>query len=293
MKENKNKLGNYITTISLIFLILVLIGLTISTILVLTNRNKKKQNTNNSNATVELKLEEENNNNETNPINNSNDGATWVYNGEYLKERTDKQKINPITKENYQVSSRVILPYININSEDAQKANNEISELFDKLYNEFDKLEYEVTFATYNVYTNKNILSVVLEYGTINNEYKENKSYITYNFNLNNLNRISYKDCASICGFASAEVLDNAINNKIESIKNGNENFANAVINNNLFYINDAGVFNIFVTSNSEEGIINFEIKPEDAEKKVDNNVSEQTENAETTKNIENKEENV
>ena len=85
-------------------------------------------------------------------------------------------------------ASDLVVPYINIDSNDAKKANKEIYELYENLIKKFNenlKDEIWFTLVEYKTYTNDNIISVVItteSSGTGPTIY----DYYTYNFNLNN-----------------------------------------------------------------------------------------------------------
>ena len=58
----------------------------------------------------------------------------WVYDAEYLKDKEEKVKTNKENSLTFKSTEQIKLPYININSEDARIANDEIKVFEEKAY---------------------------------------------------------------------------------------------------------------------------------------------------------------
>lgn len=134
----------------------------------------------------------------------------WVYDADYEK---DKQNKNA---DNYYKSDDLKVPFININSKDAEKANSEIKNLYEQMYSEFGtKNSYgakKVYLSEYKYYENKNILSVVLRStdSIVNGGSGTSKLYI-YNFNLDTLAKATNDEMAKICGLNSINEVEEKI----------------------------------------------------------------------------------
>ena len=157
----------------------------------------------------------------------------WVYDADYNKEI---KTIYETSDKSYFRNSNECLkvPYININSEDAKKVNEEIEKLYEECYLGFGKLldeqsdwkTYQIYDATYNFYENENILSVVLQLSNgvvvVNGGAGGGNSTIyTYNFDLETLKLATLDEMASICGFNSGS----DVTNKITTWENNQYNF--------------------------------------------------------------------
>lgn len=158
----------------------------------------------------------------------------WVYDAEFNKET---KTIYETSDKSYSINSKECLkiPYININSEDVKKVNEEIEKLYEECYLGFGKLldeqsdwkTYQRYDATYNFYENENILSVVLQLhdGVVvvnGGAGGGNSTIYTYNFNLETLKLATLDEMACICGFNSGS----EVTNKITTWENNQYNFA-------------------------------------------------------------------
>ena len=128
-----------------------------------------------------------------------NEGLPWVYGATYGADADEKKK-----NSKYSTRTDLNMPYININSKDGEKANNEIKSKFDDVYSKFgdDSIVYS---SVYEFYENGNILSVVMKINeiVINGGATEIEC-LTYNFNLDNLKLIGIEELAPKAGFNSA-----------------------------------------------------------------------------------------
>lgn len=134
-----------------------------------------------------------------------------VYDAEYTSEIDNTSYKSDATEETYSTDN-IVVPYININSEDVTLMNNQIK----SLYNEFISIYSECLNSpwyiktNYKTYTNKNVLSLLIEKET-GGTYEPEKTYYSYNLNLSDLKEMSYSDLCSYIGKSREDV-----NNKIE-----------------------------------------------------------------------------
>ena len=151
------------------------------------------------------------------------DNRDLIYDANYLyKNFSDESYYSENMNKSYSLKD-INLPYININSEDANNANKEIKTLFEELAENFEQ-EYKNTktwynIASYKTYTKGNLLSILITVesgGTDVEQYK----YYTYNFNLDTLKLYSYEEVYKLAGFNS-----NNINDKVEDAIKKSERF--------------------------------------------------------------------
>lgn len=192
----------------------------------------------------------------------------YVYDAEYTYEDLEgKSYRSQSTEQTYSLND-IVLPYININSQDAINANNEIKKLFNELAEHF-KNELEDTQTWYDIsnyksYINGNILSVVITTESGGSSPETYRHY-AYNFELDSGEKVSYADVYKTVGFAS-----NNIDSKIEeAIKNDErysyyskddqnlnndinksiENYSNSVKDESInYFIDSNGKLNVIVT---------------------------------------------
>lgn len=194
MKNNK---GLVIITIILGVLVVLMGGYIVyDKVLNQNNNSESKENKESKNSVSKL--------------NNSKD---WVYDADYDLP-TNKESYYGFSDHSKLISaSDLVVPYINIDSDDAKKANKEIYELYENLIKKFNenlKDEIWFTLVEYKTYTNDNIISVVItteSSGTGPTTY----DYYTYNFNLNNGKLLSYKEAYNITGFTESNIEDKVI----------------------------------------------------------------------------------
>ena len=95
------------------------------------------------------------------------DNRDLIYDANYLyKNFSDESYYSENMNKSYSLKD-INLPYININSEDANNANKEIKTLFEELAENFEQ-EYKNTktwynIASYKTYTKGNLLSILIE----------------------------------------------------------------------------------------------------------------------------------
>lgn len=212
MEEKKTIKVSLGTVICIVIIFLLLISIII---MYYSNKNKNVLSENKNNISNENVIEKRSIKND--------DSKELVYDANYAyKDFSDESYYSENMEREYSLKD-INLPYININSEDANKANKEIEKLFEKLA-EFFEQEYKDTKTWYNVasyktYTKGNLLSILITVesgGTDVEQYK----YYTYNFNLSTLKMYSYEEIYKLAGFTS-----NNIDEKVEEAIKKSERF--------------------------------------------------------------------
>ncbi len=146
------------------------------------------------------------------------DTRDWIYDAEYEKNVTANSYTTVYNNTYY--ADDIKVPYINVNSAYAKRANNEISQVFDeaiKVYNDglSNKTSY-VDECNYKNYLNGNNLSVVLTYGVGSTDVVHPK-YYTYNINLITGNELSYEEVYTLANISSTNI-DSKIESAITSV---------------------------------------------------------------------------
>lgn len=167
MKKDRSRYVN------IAFYIVVVLILVIFLIFIVNNINFNKDNENgDKNEVLEIKKIDE--------------GKEYVYDANYDLSTNKESYYGDVTHSTLVSASDLIVPYINIDNNDANRVNNEIYNLYVELINEYNEnLEEEIfyTLVKYESYINNNILSVVIyteSGGTSIPIYQ----YYTYNFDL-------------------------------------------------------------------------------------------------------------
>ena len=221
--KKPQKSGKKVTIIlGIIVLILVLAVGILAGVLISGNGNKIIKQ-------VEEKIVQNDDNKTSKKVDES---KPWVYDAEYMKDKEEKEKTSSENK-TYKASEEIKLPYININSEDAKKVNEEIKTMFDKAYEDFGKLEEGLDLATgkkiirddwfsykkykYNAYENNNILSIVIEKYDVHVPGDGGREYIIYNFNLDTLKLATIEEVGKACGFNSESEVKEKVSIVIEN----------------------------------------------------------------------------
>jgi len=219
-EKNKETINiNLKTSIILIIAtIIIMAGIVCVYTYFLTNNNKeiKEESTTNNIVNENIvvpdpELEAENinsvdNNTEKDNINNVENetkeqvidytNEDIVYNAKYEK-NTSKNTYKDLGGEKYSIDD-IVVPYIDIDSEDAKKINNEIEKVNNKLIEKFEDFANEdetmgYVKANYKSYVNDNILSILItvEEG---DTYLPIYTYYTYNFDLTTSKLYNYTD---------------------------------------------------------------------------------------------------
>ena len=288
----ENKKSN---TLVIVILILIILGV-IALVCYLFFSKKEMKKNNQSDISVEkvsIKLD------------NTKDyvyDATYKYNNKYTEYSFDeaKNKVvvnNEVTAKDkiethndstlsYKYNSTVQhledlkVPYININSDDAKKVNQELEKLYISYAKKFDNNaeqkdedgEYYgpdvmcTQVLTYKNFTSNNILSIVtIDYGVCTSQPIQ--QYHTYNFDLTTGKLLSYKDIYTKVGIKENEMenkVEQAIINKQKEIMKNDDyfetnfetfknesitNYKNSIYNNtNKYYLDKDNKLNIITT---------------------------------------------
>lgn len=158
------------------------------------------------------KSQEANNQKETMLVSKVYKDNDWVYDAEYEKKVTSDYY--SLYNETFYAKD-IVVPYINVESDYANNANNEIKKVLDDAvenYNEGASGEFSyIDECNYKYYLNNDGLSVILTYGVGSTDVVHPNYYI-YNIDLKTGEELSYKDIYAIAGFN-----DNNIEAKAES----------------------------------------------------------------------------
>lgn len=166
--------------------------------------------------------------------------ANYNYDNKYKEyDRKNVEKDEDIIINNYgfeikyksktQSLSDLVVPHININTMDAINVNNEIEDLYINYAKEFDECASDkneigcVEILTYYSYNYDNILSLVIVDG-ISQEKPVVFNYLTYNFDLETGNLLTYDEVLEKLGYSK----DDAILKVEKGLENHlNKNYAN------------------------------------------------------------------
>lgn len=218
-----------------------------------------------------------------NNISKIDESKQLVYDAEYTYgDLEGKTYISKSMEKTYSLED-IVVPYININSDDAIKANKEIQQLFEECAEFFkQELEGEQTWyniANYKTYSNDKILSILITVQSGGTDV-ENYEYYTYNFNLENLKMISYETAYNKAGFSSNNInskVENAITNcekllnltdsdcpegtnRNTYINNSIKNYKDSIIDNSIkYFIDENGELNVIVKIEIPAGIGKFD----------------------------------
>lgn len=194
-------MNNKKTIFAIIIAIIILIAV-ISGILIFKNSNNKEEEKKGEIVNQEQLSEEE-----------------LVYNAKY-EINVEQTSYKDNFGREYSVED-IKLPYINLDSEDAKKANKEIEELHKNLIKEFkenigyaqQKMMTNDFVTSYNTYINGDILSILIEEDR-GYDGKLHNSYYTYNFDVKTGKMLSYEEVYKKAGFTEeniSEKVENAI----------------------------------------------------------------------------------
>ena len=177
-KQKNNK--KIIILITVASVILLAVGILIPTGIISFNSNKEKDNYINGNSNNN----NGHSNNNGNSISKLDNSKEWVYDANY-KLPTNKESYYGYVDHTKLISvSDLVVPYININSNDAARVNQEIYKLYVDLIDEFNKnLKEEVffTLVNYKTYINDNIISIIITTESAGADISD-YDYYTYNF---------------------------------------------------------------------------------------------------------------
>ena len=170
-----------------------------------TENKESKRTSNNS-------KEETNNKNNTNDsVGKIVDNMAYIYNAQYTAENISVKQYSTNDGTSYSISD-IILPYININSSDAKKANNEIQENYKKYIEEFricSQNKNSYIKSEYKTYVTSNIISVLIMVNR-GQEEKNEEEYIAYNFDTISGIKLEYDNVYQIAGIN--DIKENVLN---------------------------------------------------------------------------------
>ena len=205
-----------------------------------------------------------------------------VTDAKYTIKELEGEKYYSNTYERYYSLDDIVVPYINIDSEDAKKINQEIKEVYNEMAGHFknnledaepdqdlnmDKVCPWWISSNYEVYTNDNVLSVVITQST-GGTASTIKKYYTFNIDLETYNIIEFEDLYKIVGFTDSDIdekVENAIENSShyndkpikeyyqqseinEWIKNSKRNYSDSVSNDSIgCFLDENGILRVVV----------------------------------------------
>lgn len=253
--ENKNNNG-LITVIIILGLLVIILGSYIVYDQFILDSNSKNDH-NIKNDTTE---NQESNNNK-NVVSKLDNNKAWIHDADYNLPTSEESYYVDLT--NLISAKDLIVPYININSDDAQKANQEIYELYKGLIDAFNKNIKDkkwYTLVKYKDYTYDNTVSVVITTETHGTDVPLYKHY-TYSFNLDNGKLLSYEEAYKITGLSESNINDKvnkSITNALKQKYSNNSDFNtynNKSINNYKTSVNN-GTIKFFIDGNNKLNII-------------------------------------
>ena len=216
----------------------------------------------------------------------------WVYDADYCKKNENKKAYGAYEGEEYNSVEDLKVPYININSDYAEKVNEEIKALYDKEYGAFGKqsgYQQYIPRIEYTWYNTDKILSVAIEhiYGWTNAGH--GSEYVIYNINLETLEEATYEEVYKECGFSSSE---NVKKNAEIALLNLNDEsqgvFEGTVIKYDKFFMNKEGI-NLLIP-NGVGNPMPLSVKPDmirnDTDRTDANNQNQTTSYFEQNKNL-------
>lgn len=200
MNENKivkEKKGNPGLIILIVFLSILVIGLSCYLVF-----GKFIGNTNNENNKTAEKTENKKKEETKKMISKIDESKKWVYDAEYEK-NVDVEEYTTTFGNTYYAKD-IVVPYVNINSDDAKAANDEIKEAFDEIIKRYNNgVEAKVTYidiCNYETNINNNVLSLIFTYG-FGGTSVVHPIYMAYNFNLETGKELTYEETYKLAGF--------------------------------------------------------------------------------------------
>lgn len=150
----------------------------------------------------------------------------YTYNATYAIKNLASSYTND--KKTVRYLKDIVVPYVNINSDDAKSVNKEIEQLHSELISSYKEyLESNKVFyvkSKYDSYTNGNILSILITITSGGTDVPR-KDYKTYNFNLETLKLVNYSDLYTSKNYTS-DTINISVENEI--LKHINAEIADA-----------------------------------------------------------------
>ena len=211
MENQKNNKG----VIALLIVIIVI--LSALCVLFATGTISLKSNNVDNNETNQNVIDDNNENN----ISKLDSSKEWVYDANYNLP-TNKESYYGYSDHTKLISaSDLVVPYINIDSDDAKKVNQEIYKLYEDLINKFNenlKVEIWFTLVEYKTYANNNIISVVITTESAGTDVPM-YNYYTYSFNLETGKLLLYKEAYKFVELNEDNITDKATQAVTNSLK--------------------------------------------------------------------------
>lgn len=147
----------------------------------------------------------------------------------------------------------LVVPYINIKTDDATKANDEIKKIYDKILASYKSHAEESqntlidsnsrVSCTYSAYKNGNILSVLITtlVDGVNNNY-------TYNFSMTDGSLLKFEDLYKYVGYDSSNIGDKVK----DSINANTPEYQQSVFTDKIFSVYQKGNFPYYINENNK-----------------------------------------
>ncbi len=143
------------------------------------------------------------------------DAKSYIYDAQYSVEnlKIEEYQTNDGTSHS---ASDIVVPFVNMVSDDADDVNNEIQSLYENYMNEYKVCsENKNSFikVNYETFTTANIISVLITVQR-GNENEETNEYVTYNFDAIDGVKLTYSQTYELVGIKDIEEkVKNAISN--------------------------------------------------------------------------------
>ena len=190
--------------------------------------------------------------------------ADWVYDAEYKKDVTADYYDSGFSR---YYAKDIVVPYINIKSDYADKSNDEIKEVFDKAiakYNEGVQYKiFKIVDCSYQKNIYNNALSLMTIYSVAATDIPI-PNYHIYNIDLKTGKELSFEDIYKLAGFDS-KTIDSKVEESIKThmkkyfsgaiddtnINNTIKNYKDAVSNKTIkYFISGNGKLSIIIALN-------------------------------------------
>ena len=246
VQKNSNK-GKGLTIVLVVIVIVLLLAIGICIGLAVSNKETKIIN--NSQENFEKKEEKT-----SKKIDETKD---WVYDAEYGKDKKNK------SIDIYESDKNLIVPFININSDDGNKVNKEIEKLYNEAYETFGAREEgtnSLNILEYEYYINGNILSILIKKDKVVLQGDGIIRYITYNFNLDTLKLATLEETIKECGFNSENEVKEKLQIAIKNLGGESSIFEGTDWDKERFFINENGKLCVIILPNEGYAEVVLEI---------------------------------
>ncbi len=187
----------------------------------------KKEDTNvpeNTNTQQQELIENVQENNDTQEtvtmVSKLDDSRDWVYDAEYEKNVIADSYTNSYDETYF--AKDIVVPYINVDSPDANRINLKIKDIMEELVSTFNAGATEeepkryINECRYEYSANNDILSGMLVYSVGQTAVPVDQYYV-FNLSLKDGRVCTYEDCYTACGF-SKEDIDSKVKSKITEL---------------------------------------------------------------------------